>query len=164
MAYDIRTLDISVVAYSQTIRTQEIMLMDAVPPRGHVDGGALASTTDALDYLWLYHKYSRREREAVTRLKVADDTIHIPEGFGYLKGFEAIFEFRTYRDFDFNINKMDMPIPADELIKNPACDQNSRKSAVAPKHEPMRSHPMASAASATWHTRARPNPLRRNAG
>lgn len=47
-----------------------------------------------------------------------------PKGFGYLKGFEAIFEFRTYRDFDFNINKMDMPIPADELIKNPACDQN----------------------------------------
>ena len=85
MAHDIRTLDISVVDYYQNIRTQEIMLMDAVPPRGHVDGGALASTTDALDYLWSYHKYSRRERESVTRLKVADDTIHIPEGFGYLK-------------------------------------------------------------------------------
>ncbi|MCF0244371.1 MAG: RagB/SusD family nutrient uptake outer membrane protein [Bacteroidaceae bacterium] len=28
------------------------------------------------------------------------------------------------RDFDYNPEKMDMPIPADELIKNPECDQN----------------------------------------
>ena len=47
-----------------------------------------------------------------------------PKGVGFASGFDAIFEYRTYRDFDFDINKMDMPIPADELIKNPLCDQN----------------------------------------
>lgn len=30
----------------------------------------------------------------------------------------------TYRDFDYDERKMDMPIPSDELIKNPLCDQN----------------------------------------
>lgn len=30
----------------------------------------------------------------------------------------------TNRDYDYNDLKMDMPIPADELIKNPLCDQN----------------------------------------
>ncbi|MCQ2259705.1 MAG: RagB/SusD family nutrient uptake outer membrane protein, partial [Bacteroidaceae bacterium] len=30
----------------------------------------------------------------------------------------------TYRDFDYNELKMDMPIPQDEIDKNPLCDQN----------------------------------------
>ena len=30
----------------------------------------------------------------------------------------------TNRDYDYDDRKMDMPIPQDELIKNPACDQN----------------------------------------
>lgn len=30
----------------------------------------------------------------------------------------------TNRAYDYNGMKMDMPIPADELLKNPACDQN----------------------------------------
>lgn len=30
----------------------------------------------------------------------------------------------TYRAFDYNDEKMDMPIPQDELEKNPLCDQN----------------------------------------
>ena len=30
----------------------------------------------------------------------------------------------TNRDYDYNDLKMDMPIPEDEIIKNPACDQN----------------------------------------
>lgn len=32
--------------------------------------------------------------------------------------------WETYRNFDFDIRKMDMPIPTEELLKNPACDQN----------------------------------------
>jgi len=47
-----------------------------------------------------------------------------PKGYGHEKGIEQIYEWRTYRGFDFDINKMDMPIPQDELIKNPLCDQN----------------------------------------
>jgi hypothetical protein len=30
----------------------------------------------------------------------------------------------TNRDYDYNDLKMDMPIPEDEIIKNPLCDQN----------------------------------------
>ena len=40
------------------------------------------------------------------------------------KGIEQIYAWRTYRGFDFDEGKMDMPIPQDEIIKNPACDQN----------------------------------------
>lgn len=39
-------------------------------------------------------------------------------------GKETITEWRTARNFDFNMAKMFMPIPEDETIKNPACDQN----------------------------------------
>lgn len=42
----------------------------------------------------------------------------------YEKGIEQIYSWRTYRGFDFDLRKMDMPIPQDELIKNPLCDQN----------------------------------------
>ena len=42
----------------------------------------------------------------------------------YESGIEQIYQWRTYRGFTFDINKMDMPIPQDELIKNPLCDQN----------------------------------------
>ena len=47
-----------------------------------------------------------------------------PKGYGHETGIEQIYEWRTYRAFDFDIKKMDMPIPQDELIKNPLCDQN----------------------------------------
>ena len=39
-------------------------------------------------------------------------------------GLSTIQEWRTARNFDFNMDKMFMPIPEDELIKNTACDQN----------------------------------------
>lgn len=39
-------------------------------------------------------------------------------------GIEVIRQWRTARNFDFKMEKMFMPIPEDELIKNPACDQN----------------------------------------
>ena len=47
-----------------------------------------------------------------------------PKGYGHETGIEQIYEWRTYRGFDFDERKMDMPIPQDEIIKNPACDQN----------------------------------------
>ena len=37
----------------------------------------------------------------------------------------VIREWRTARNFDFNKDKMFMPIPENELMKNPSCDQNS---------------------------------------
>jgi len=39
-------------------------------------------------------------------------------------GINQIYQWRTYRGFTFDIQKMDMPIPQDELIKNSLCDQN----------------------------------------
>ena len=30
----------------------------------------------------------------------------------------------TNRDYDYNDLKMDMPIPMDEILKNPLCEQN----------------------------------------
>jgi len=47
-----------------------------------------------------------------------------PKGYGQATGIEQIYQWRTYRGFDFDEAKMDMPIPQDELIKNSACDQN----------------------------------------
>lgn len=37
---------------------------------------------------------------------------------------ECMSDWQTVREFDYDERKMDMPIPADELIKNPLCDQN----------------------------------------
>ena len=48
-----------------------------------------------------------------------------PKGIGQEKGEAQLKEWRTYRGFDFNLDKMDMPIPEAEIIKNPLCDQNS---------------------------------------
>jgi len=47
-----------------------------------------------------------------------------PMGYGYEKGDEQLKEWRTYRNFKFNLDKMDMPIPKDELVKNPLLKQN----------------------------------------
>ena len=56
---------------------------------------------------------------------IADHIEHnYPKGYGYETGEAQLSVWRTYRSFDFDIRKMDMPIPQDELIKNPACDQN----------------------------------------
>ncbi|MDL2213200.1 RagB/SusD family nutrient uptake outer membrane protein [Bacteroides sp. OttesenSCG-928-D19] len=37
---------------------------------------------------------------------------------------DPLSDWQTVRAFDFDDRRMDMPIPADELIKNPLCDQN----------------------------------------
>lgn len=51
--------------------------------------------------------------------------INYPKGAGVPNTNPAVWDtYNTYRTFDFNIQKMDMPIPTDELLKNPLCDQN----------------------------------------
>ncbi len=40
------------------------------------------------------------------------------------KGIETISQWQTARDFEFKMEKMFMPIPEDEILKNPACTQN----------------------------------------
>jgi len=49
--------------------------------RGHMDGGAQASTTDCLDYLFHYRSLPAKS----ATLKVADNTPHYPIGSGYLR-------------------------------------------------------------------------------
>ena len=39
-------------------------------------------------------------------------------------GVATITQWKTARDFDFKMEKMFMPIPEDEILKNPACTQN----------------------------------------
>ena len=82
---DLAMQKVSVTQYYQDLRVSEVSLHEKLPPRAHVDGGALATTTDAREYLWSYHRYSKDERQHVSRLRVADDTVHIPSGRGYLK-------------------------------------------------------------------------------
>jgi len=40
------------------------------------------------------------------------------------KGGEVITQWKTARNFDFSMAKMFMPIPEDEILNNPACEQN----------------------------------------
>ena len=82
---DVLELGISAIDFYQDLRVSSIHLSDSVPPKGHVDGGALATTTDRLEYIWSYREYQSDELPQVTRLRVADDTIHVPRGAGYLK-------------------------------------------------------------------------------
>ena len=82
---EIRTLKISAVDYYKNLEVNSVLLSRRLPPRGHVDGGALATTTDRKNYLWHYHEYDEAERPKSPRLKVADDTVHRPDGYGYLK-------------------------------------------------------------------------------
>jgi hypothetical protein len=57
---------------------------DGYKLHGHIDGGAQASTTHKRRAIWAFQWMSEKERASI-RLKVADDTIHHPEGKGYVK-------------------------------------------------------------------------------
>ena len=46
-----------------------------------------------------------------------------PKGVG-TTGANARDNWHTVRNHDFNEKKLDMPIPTEELLKNPLCDQN----------------------------------------
>lgn len=52
-------------------------------------------------------------------------THNYPKGVGFPNTDTKVQDaWNTYRTFDFNLKKMDMPIPTDELLKNKLCDQN----------------------------------------
>ena len=82
---DVHELDVRVVDYYADLRAVSPLLSSAVAPRAHVDGGSIATTTDRVEYLFCYHAYTPEELRRAVRLKVADDTVHIPTGVGYLK-------------------------------------------------------------------------------
>ena len=54
MEEQIQVLQVSAVDFYDELRLSRVELHPALPPRGHVDGGAMASTSDRLDYLWRY--------------------------------------------------------------------------------------------------------------
>lgn len=82
---DLYELQISAVDHYSNLQKGPL-LSPTLPPRGHVDGGALATTTERKEYLWRYKEASHEERKRVLpRLKMADGTIHVPSGTGYLK-------------------------------------------------------------------------------
>lgn len=86
--------------------------------------------------VWLVALGMERRKEFNTEWCLAQDLIrsgfiedHIaknyPKGVGYPNTDPKVQDaWQTYRTFDFDIKKMDMPIPTDELMKNPLCDQN----------------------------------------
>lgn len=86
--------------------------------------------------VWLVALGMERRKEFNTEWCLAQDLIrsgfmedHIthdyPKGVGYPNTNPLVQDaWQTYRNFDFNLAKMDMPIPTDELLKNKLCDQN----------------------------------------
>lgn len=86
--------------------------------------------------VWLVALGEERRKEFNTEWCLAPDLIrsgyiedHIntnyPKNAVSISDMEGLKDIPwTYRTFDFNIKKMDMPIPTDELMKNPLCDQN----------------------------------------
>ncbi|WP_167619201.1 RagB/SusD family nutrient uptake outer membrane protein [Maribellus sediminis] len=86
--------------------------------------------------VWLLALGEERRKEFNTEWCLAQDLIrsgyiedHItnnyPKGVGVPNTDPGVQDnWHTYRNFDFDIRKMDMPIPTDELLKNDLCDQN----------------------------------------
>lgn len=86
--------------------------------------------------VWLVALGQERRKEFNAEWCLAPDLIrsgfmedHIktnyPKGVGYPMNDPKIQDaWQTYRTFDFNLKRMDMPIPTDELLKNKLCDQN----------------------------------------
>lgn len=85
--------------------------------------------------VWLVALGQERRKEFNAEWCLAQDLIrsgfiedHInnnyPKGVGSADPNAQQDTWNTYRNFDFVLNRMDMPIPTDELLKNPLCDQN----------------------------------------
>jgi len=97
---------------------------------------SLKATKGFTSPVWLVALGQERRREFNAEWCLAPDLIrsgfiedHIthnyPKGVGYPNSDNKVWnDYHTYRAFDFNLLKMDMPIPTDEIIKNPLCDQN----------------------------------------
>jgi hypothetical protein len=97
---------------------------------------ALTAAKGFTSPVWLVALGQERRREFNAEWCLAQDLIrsgfiedHIthnyPKGVGVPNNDPTVIDnYHTYRTFDFNLLKMDMPIPNDELMKNPLCDQN----------------------------------------
>ncbi len=97
----------------------------------------LKSTKGFTSPVWLVALGQERRREFNAEWCLAQDLIrsgfiqdHIthnyPKGVGYPANNPLVRDdYHTYRTYDFNLLKMDMPIPTDEILKNPLCDQNA---------------------------------------
>ena len=81
---ELKIQSVSMQEFCEALSVSSVLLGKALPPRGHVDGGALASTTDRKDYLWCCRKFDDTDTD-IPFLKVADDTVHRPTGVGFLK-------------------------------------------------------------------------------
>ena len=66
----VRTLDLSAVEIYEELQVSEVKLSPLLPPLAHVDGGALATTSDRHEYFWCYRQYTDEEHTQLPRLKV----------------------------------------------------------------------------------------------
>lgn len=86
--------------------------------------------------VWLVALGMERRKEFNTEWCLAQDLIrsgfiedHItnnyPKGVGVINTDPKVQDtWETHRNFNFDLKKMDMPIPTDEMMKNNLCDQN----------------------------------------
>ena len=98
---------------------------------------ALKASKSFTSPVWLVALGQERRREFNAEWCLAPDLIrsgfiedHIthnyPKGVGHPNSDPLVWDdWHTYRSYDFNLLKMDMPIPTDEIMKNPLCDQNA---------------------------------------
>ena len=76
---------VSAIEFYSMVRAREPLLHAALPPRAHVDGGAMGATAATLLYLWYYRPLTSEELAVIPRFKVADGSLHLPVGVGFLK-------------------------------------------------------------------------------
>src|SRR5450759_3367542 len=97
---------------------------------------SLKATKGFASPVWLVALGQERRKEFNAEWCLAQDLIrsgfiedHIninyPKGVGSSNPNAQQDNYHTYRNFDFVLQKMDMPIPTDELLKNKLCDQNA---------------------------------------
>ena len=82
---EIAKMKIAAVDHCECLQVSTVDLSPSMLPQGHINGGALVSTTKRKECLWSYHQCTDEELSSTAQLKVADDTMHIPTGFGHLK-------------------------------------------------------------------------------
>ena len=80
--FKLREMKIPRSQFYQQLRAEEASLGPSAPARAHMDGGAMASTTDCLDLLWHVTSLDPSHRPPV--LHVANDHNHAPVAVGYL--------------------------------------------------------------------------------
>jgi len=98
---------------------------------------SLKATKGFASPVWLVALGQERRKEFNAEWCLAQDLIrsgfiedHIninyPKGVGYPNTDARVQDsYNTNRTFDFVLQKMDMPIPTDEILKNKLCDQNA---------------------------------------